>query len=97
MPPALGVMSFIHWTTRDVPNRKTFKWPKRAESFLGSSNSKESACNLEDLGLIPGLARSPGGGHGNPFQYSCLENSMDREAWRATVCGVVKSRTRLSN
>ena len=40
----------------------------------GGSNGKESACNVGDLGLIPGLGRSPGGGHGNPFQYSCLEN-----------------------
>ena len=45
----------------------------------------ESACNVGDLGLIPGLGRSPGEGNGNPFQYSCLENSMDRQAWQATV------------
>ena len=49
-----------------------------------------------NLGLIPGLGRSPGGGHGNPLQYSCLENSMDRGAWQATVYGSVKSWTRLS-
>ena len=42
--------------------------------FLGGSDGKESACNVGDLGLIPGLGRSPGGGHGDPFQYSCLEN-----------------------
>ena len=47
--------------------------------------------------LIPGLGRSPGEGNGNPFQYSCLENSMDRGAWRATVHGIIKSRTGLSN
>ena len=46
-----------------------------------------------DLGSIPGLGRSPGGGHGNSLQYSCLENSMDRGAWRAMVHGVTKSRT----
>ena len=46
-----------------------------------------------DLGLIPGLGRSPGGGHGNPFQYSCLENPMDRGVRRAAVHGVAKSRT----
>ena len=51
----------------------------------GGSDSKESACNMGDLGLIPGLGRSPGGGHGNPLQYSCLENSMDRGAWQATI------------
>ena len=46
-------------------------------SFPGSSDSKASACNVEDLGSIPGLGRSPGEGHGTPLQYSCLENSMD--------------------
>ena len=45
------------------------------------------------MGLIPGLGRSPGGEHGNLLQYSCLENSMDRGAWQATVCGVAKSWT----
>ena len=65
--------------------------------FPGGSDGKESTCNAEDLGLIPGLGRSPGGGHSNPLQYSCLENSMDREASWATVCGVTKSQTRLSN
>ena len=49
-----------------------------------------------DLGLIPGSGRSPGGGNGNPLQYSCLRNPMDRGAWRATVYGVAMSRTRLS-
>ena len=53
-------------------------------------HDEESAFNEGDLGSIPGLGRSPGGGHGNPLQYSCLENSMDREAWRATVHGVCK-------
>ena len=48
--------------------------------FLGSSNGKESTCNVGDLGLIPGSGRFPGEGHGNPLQYSCLENSMDRGA-----------------
>ena len=54
-------------------------------------------CNAGDLGLIPGLGRSPGEGNGNPLQYSCLENPVDRGAWRATVHGVAKSRTRLSD
>ena len=61
------------------------------------SDGKEFACNAGDLGLIPGLGRSPGGGHGNPLQYSCLENPMDSGAWWATVQGVTKSRTRLSD
>ena len=56
---------------------------------------KKSACNAGDLGSIPGLGRSPGGGHGNPLQYSCLENSMDRGSWRAIVHGVTKSLTGL--
>ena len=56
-----------------------------------SSNGKESACNAGDLGSIPGSGGSPGGGTGNPLQYSCLENSMERGAWRATVHGVAKS------
>ena len=56
-----------------------------------------SARNAGDLGSIPGLGRSPGEENGNPLQYSCLENPMDGEAWRATVHGVPKSRTRLSD
>ena len=63
----------------------------------GGSDSKESTCNVGDLGLIPGLGRFPGGGHGNPLQCSCLENPMDRESWWATVHGVTKSWTGLSN
>ena len=61
-------------------------------------NGKESTCKAgtaEDAGSIPGSGRSPGGEHGNPLQYSCLKNPMDRGAWRATVHGVAKSRTGL--
>ena len=65
--------------------------------FPGGSGVKASACNAEDLGLIPGLGLSPGEGNGNPLQYSCLENPMDGGAWWATVHGIAKSRTRLSN
>ena len=57
----------------------------------------ESVCNAGDLGLTPGSGRSPGERNGNPLQYSYLENFMDRGAWRATVHGVTKSRTRLNN
>ena len=53
--------------------------------------------DLRDVGSILGLERSPGEGNGNPLQYSCLENSTDRGVWRATVHGVTKSQTRLSN
>ena len=62
-----------------------------------SSNGKESACHAGDQGSIPGLGSSSGEGNGNPLQYSSLENSMDREAWWATVRGVTKSQTRLSD
>ena len=56
-------------------------------NFPSGSDSKESACNAGDLGLIPGSRRYPGKGNGNPLQHSCLENSMDRGAWQATVQG----------
>ena len=59
--------------------------------FPGGSDGKESACNAGDRGSIPGLGRSPGEENGNPLQYSYLGNSMDREAWRATVHGIAKS------
>ena len=59
-------------------------------SFPGGSDGKESACKVGDLGLIPGLGRSPGEGNGNPLQYSCLENSRDRGDWWATVHGVTQ-------
>ena len=56
---------------------------------------KESSCNAGDMGSIPGSGRSPGEGHGSPLQYSCLENPMDRGAWRAAVRGVPQSQTQL--
>ena len=62
-----------------------------------SSNGKEPACDAEDQGSIPGLGSSSAEGNGNPLQYSCLENSMVREVWQATVRGVAKSQTKLSN
>ena len=68
--------------------------------FLGASqvalvvkNPPASAGDVRDVGLIPGLGGSPGGGHGNPLQYSYLENPMDRGAWRATVRRVTQSQT----
>ena len=65
--------------------------------FPGGSNGKASACNAKDLDSIPRLGRSPGEGNGNPLQYFCLENSKDGGAWWATVHGVAKSRTWLSD
>ena len=63
--------------------------------FPDGSDSKETAYNAGDPSSIPGLGRSPGEGNGNPLQYSCLGNSMDRGAWRAAVRRVAKSGTRL--
>ena len=61
-----------------------------AWGFPGGSDGKEYACNAGDVSLIPGLGRAPGEGSGYPLQYSCLENSMYREAWWATVHGVAE-------
>ena len=65
--------------------------------FPGGSDGKESSCNAGDLGLIPGLGRSPGERNIPTLVYYGLENSMDRGAWQATVHGVAKNRTQLSN
>ena len=69
----------------------------RLMDFTGSSDGKESACNAGDPGSILGSGKSPGEGNGNPLQYSYLESSMDRGAWRSTVHGVAKSRAQLSD
>ena len=69
----------------------------RPLDFPGSSDGKASAYNTGDPGSIPGSGRSPGEGNGNPLQCSCLENPMDGGAWWATVHGVTKSRTQLSD
>ena len=65
--------------------------------FPGGSDGEESICSAGDLGSIPGLGRSPGGGQSNPLQYSGLENPMDRGAWRAAILGVAKSQIGLRN
>ena len=66
------------------------------DSLLSEPPRKESACTVGDLGSIPRLGRSPGRGHGNPLQYSCLENPMDRGDWGPRARGVAESRIRLS-
>ena len=81
-----------------APQNKKVSFPKClalifTRGFPGGSDGKELACNAGELGLIPGLARFPVGGYGNPLQYSCLDNPMDREGWWGTVHGVAKSWT----
>ena len=66
---------------------------KNGKGFPCGSDGKESASNAGELGLIPGLGKSSGGGHGNSLQYSCLERPTDRGTWQATVHKVEKSRT----
>ena len=65
--------------------------------LLGSSDGKESPCNAGDLGSIPGSGGSPGEGIGNPLQYSCLGNPMDRGGWQITVHGIITNQTQLSD
>jgi len=66
-----------------------YRWASQVALVV--KNPPANAGNIRDMGLIPGLGRSLGGGNGNPFQYSCLKNPMDRGAWRVMVHGVVKS------
>ena len=61
------------------------------------NNLPTNAGHIRDVGSVPELGRSPGGGHGNPLRYSCLENPMDRGTWQTTVRGVTKSQTQLSD
>ena len=65
--------------------------------FSGVSDGKESACNVGDVGAVPGLGRSPGEGHGNPPQYSCLEKPMERETWRAAIYGVTNGQIQMGD
>ena len=83
---SLSPLLLVHW-----------EHPQHSQGFPGGSNCNKSACNAWDLGLIPGLGRSPGVGDVYPLQYSCLKNSMDRGAWQAPVHGAAKSQTRLSD
>ena len=74
-----------------------YLFPGASQVVLIVKNPSTNAGDLREVSLIPESGRSPGEGNGNPLQYSCLENRMDGEAWWATVHGVAKSRTRLSN
>ena len=97
-PPALGAWNHSHWTTREGPFSFFFLIPNLTQHvFHGGSDGKKPTCNAGDLGLIPGSGRCPGEGNGNPFQYSCLENSMDRGTWQSTVQGLTQSWTWLSD
>ena len=82
-----------------VEQEFTFTWSlcQTCPVVLVVKNPPAKAGVSGDAGLIPGLGRSPGGEHGNPLQYRCLGNPMDRGAWQATVHGVAESRTRLSD
>ena len=77
---------YLNWKTKKIMQSCLL-------GFSGGSGGKEPTCNVEDLSPNPVLGKSPGGGHGNPLQYSCLENSMDRRAWQATVHGFKESDT----
>ena len=75
---------------KEIIRKHFFSTLNMAQGFLGGSNGKESACNAGDPGSIPGSGRSPGEENGNPLQYSCLGNPMDRGTWWATVHGITK-------
>ena len=81
---SLSLLQGIFPTQRSNPGLlhcRRILYQLSCQGFPGGSEGKASACNAGDLGLIPGSGRSPGEGNGNPLQYSCLENPMDREAW----------------
>ena len=89
--------SIVHGVAKSRTQLSNFHFNNNIFSFPDGSMVKESTWNAGYPGSIPGLGRSPGGGHGNPLQYSCLENLMSREAWQAAVHGVTKSWTQLSD
>ena len=91
-------LAWWYWFQKRVPEPSPphlTLWIPLALDFFGGSDVKESTCNAGDLGSVPRLGRIPGGGHGNPLQYSCLKSPMDRGAWKATFHGVTKSWTLL--
>ena len=94
LPSNAGSVGLIPGPGNKIPYAVGYS--QKFGGFPGGSDGKESACNAGDLDSSPGSGRYPGEENGNPLQYSCLENSMDRGAWQATVCGVAKSHARLS-
>ena len=82
---------------KECSNYRKIALISHASNFPGGSDGKASVYNAGDPGSSPGLGRSPREGNGNPLQYYCLENPMDRGAWYATVYAVAKSQTQLSN
>ena len=99
MPPGNGVLELRFEVTDKQEAEKRDTGLRESLGFPGDASGKEPVCQCKrrkDTGLFPRLGRSPGGGgNGNLLQYSCLENPMDRGAWRATVHGVAKSQTQL--
>ena len=87
---------FDSWV-RKIPWRRDKLPTQVILGFPGGSDGKESTCNAGDPGFIPGLVRSPGGGHGNPLQYSCLENPHEQSSLVATVHRVIRSQTQPSD
>ena len=104
--PALALCLHGHWTifplyvcifTRILFSPCLFvslsSYNRASQAALVVKNLPAHAGDIRDVGSVPGLGRSPGGGHGNPLQYSCLENPMDRGAWQATIHRVAMSQT----
>ena len=95
---SLDVLLFLFGTSLLFHVQFELLLPDLHKGFRNGSAGTESACNAGDTGdVFLGSGKAPEGGNGNPLQYSCLENPMDREAWQATVHSISKSWTRLSN
>ena len=86
------ISTILHFS-RKHPEMYNYWIVQQLQGFPSGSTVKNPPVNAEDTGSTPGLGRSPGEGNGNPIQYSCQDNTMDRGAWQATVHGVTKSKT----